>query len=165
MVDPEAVHKMAEAGAGTMLTLSLGGKQDRVYSSSVVVTGEVLRILPATPKRGLPADAGLAGVLRVGSIYIVVLERLGPGSDPIIYSGVGLDPDKAKIMIAKSVVDYQDCYQRIAKRFLQGEAPGLAPSNLKSLQWRKVPRPIFPLDEDAPWDSSMAPLYSSHSRK
>ena len=172
MVDPEAVHQMAraqragaEAGAGASLTLMLGGKQDKVYSSPVEVTGTVLRVLPPTPDRQLPEDAGLAGVLRVNNIYVVVLERLGPGSDPVIYSGVGLDPTQAKVMIAKSVVDHRDRYKEIAKRFLQGEAPGLAPSNLTLLRWAEVPRPIFPLDEQVSWNSAQAPACTSAPRR
>lgn len=159
MVDPEAIHEMAKVGAGATLTLLLGGKQDKVYSSPVEVTGTVLRILIPTPDRELPQDAGLAGVFRINNIYVVVLERLGPGSDPIIYSGAGLDPAQAKIMIAKSVVDYRDRYKGIAKRFLQGEAPGLAPSNLRLLHWTEAPRPIFPLDEDIAWNRTQAEVY------
>jgi microcystin degradation protein MlrC len=165
MVDPAAVQAMARAGVGTTLTLELGGKQDKVYSSPVKVNGEVVRILPPFPGREMPQDAGLVGVLKICNIYVVVLERLGPGSDPIIYSGAGLDPAQAKVMIAKSVVDFRDRYRGIARRFLQGEAPGLAPSNLKLLHWHNVPRPIFPLDQDMSWDSAEAIVYRSKQRR
>ena len=85
--------------------------------------------------------------------------------DPIIYSGAGLDPSKAKVLIAKSVVDFREGYKAVAQRFLLGEAPGLAPSNLRSLEWKNVPRPIFPLDEKMTWDSAEAPIYRSRSGK
>ena len=164
MVDPEAVHIMASAGEGARVSFSLGGKQDRVYSSPVEVTGEVLSVVPPYPERDLAPSAGLVAVLRVGNIYIVVLERLGPGSDPVIYSGAGLNPKEAKILIAKSVVDFREGYKGVAEAFLLGEAPGLAPSNLKSLQWNRVPRPIFPLDEEMSWDSDSAEVFRSRRR-
>ena len=164
MVDPEAVHIMASAGEGARVSFSLGGKQDRVYSSPVEVTGEVLSVVPPYPERDLAPSAGLVAVLRVGNIYIVVLERLGPGSDPVIYSGAGLDPKEAKILIAKSVVDFREGYKGVAEAFLLGEAPGLAPSNLKSLQWHRVPRPIFPLEEEMSWDSDSAEVFRSRPR-
>ena len=161
MVDPEAVKEMAESGEGAEITLMLGGKQDSIYSNPVEVAGEVLRVLPPSPERELPQSMGLTAVLKVGNIYVVVFERLGPGSNPIIYSGAGLDPSKAKVLIAKSVVDFREGYKDVAQRFLLGEAPGLAPSNLRSLRWKNVPRPIFPLDEKMSWHSAEAAVYRS----
>ena len=164
VVDPEAVHEMAQAGAGAHLTLALGGKQDALHSTPVEVTGEVLRVLPPTPEREIPPSVGWVGVLQAGNVYIVVLERLGPGSSPILYSGAGLDPKEAKILIAKSVVDFREGYKGIAEAFLLGEAPGLAPSNLRSLEWTRVPRPLFPLDEEMAWNAWEAPVYRSRRR-
>lgn len=161
VVDPEAVHEMAQAGAGACLTLALGGKQDALHSTPVEVTGQVLRVLPPAPEREIPQSVGWVGVLRAGNVHIVVLERLGPGSSPVLYSGAGLDPKKAKILIAKSVVDFREGYKGVAERFLLGEAPGLAPSNLRALEWRRVPRPLFPLDEEMTWDAKEALVYRS----
>jgi len=161
MVDPEAAQQMAATGEGFEVTLALGGKQDYVYSSPVEVTGEVLRVIPPFPDRELPQSMGLTAVLKVGNIYVVVFERLGPGSDPILYSGAGLDPRQAKILIAKSVVDFREGYRDVANLFLLGEAPGLAPSDLRSLDWRSAPRPIHPLDEGMVWSSAAARVYRS----
>jgi len=165
MVDPEAVNEMAEAGEGAKVTVMLGGKQDDIYSSPVGVTGQVHRLFPPSPARALPQSMGQVAVLKTGNLYVVVSERLGPGSDPIIYSGAGLEPKKAKILIAKSVVDFREGYKGVAKRFLLGEAPGLSPSNLRSLEWKNVPRPIFPLDDEISWNSAEAPVYISRPRR
>jgi microcystin degradation protein MlrC len=165
MVDPEAVKEMAQAGEGAEVTLILGGKQDNMYSSPVEVTGQVRRVLPPSPQRELPQGMGLVAVLKIGNVYTVVSERLGPGHLPSIYSGAGLDPKKAKILIAKSVVDFREGYKGVAKRFLLGEAPGLAPSSLPSLEWKNVPRPIFPLDCEMSWNSAEAPVYTSRPER
>jgi microcystin degradation protein MlrC len=164
MVDPEAAQRMAEAGEGAEVTLMLGGKLDNIYSSPVQVQGSVQRVLPVTPDRALPASMGLTCVLKSGNIYVVTFERLGMGSDPSIYAGAGLDPMVAKIIIAKSVVDWREGYKDVGKLFLLGEAPGLAPSNLRSLKWKQVPRPIYPLDRDMTWDSARAAVYRSGQR-
>ena len=161
MVDPEAAKEMAGAGEGAEVTLLLGGKQDNIYSSPVEATGEVLRVLPPSPERELPPSMGLVAVLRVGNIYVVVSERKGGGANPSVYSGAGLEPEKAKILIAKSVVDWREGYKGVAKRFLLGEAPGLAPSNLRSLEWKNVPRPIFPLDDEVSWKGTEVAVYRS----
>jgi len=165
MVDPEAVQEMARAGEGAEVTLMLGGKQDNVYSTPVQVTGQVLRVLPLSPDRELPSRIGLTAVLQIANLYVVVSERKSPGHNPSVYSGAGLEPKKAKILIAKSVVDWREGYKGVAKLFLQGEAPGLAPSNLRLLKWKTVPRPIFPLDDEVSWNSAGSLVYRNRSGK
>ena len=164
MVDPQAVKYMAKAGEAAEVTLKLGGKQDNIHSTPVEVTGRVHRVRDFASDRELPQNRmansiGPMAVLQIENIYVVVLERMGEGADPGIYLAAGLDPQKAKILIAKSIVDFRFGYKGIAKRFLLGEAPGLCPSNLLSLQWQNVPRPIFPLDESIFWDSKKAAIY------
>ncbi|MGQ9584259.1 MAG: M81 family metallopeptidase [Anaerolineae bacterium] len=161
VVDPESVREMARAGEGARLTLALGGKQDSLHSSPVEVTGQVLRVLPPARERELPESVGWVAVLKADNVYIVVLERLGPGSSPVLYSGAGLDPREAKVLIAKSVVDFREGYKGVAECFLLGEAPGLAPSNLRSLEWTRLPRPIFPLDDEIAWCSARAETWHS----
>jgi len=161
MVDPEAAAVLAAAGEGAEVSIALGGKQDSVHSRPVVVTGTVRRVLPVTPGRALPASIGLTVTLQSGNVHVVVFERLGPGADPILYTGAGLDPRQAKIVVVKSVVDFREGYRDIAPLFLLGAAPGLAPTDLLSLPWRRVPRPIVPLDPDMEWDAQQATVWTS----
>ena len=161
MVDPEAAAAMARAGEGAQITLELGGKQDHIHSDPVEVTGTVLKVVPVTEERDLPKSIGLTGTLQIDNVYVVVFERLGPGADPVLYSGAGLDPAAAKVMISKSVVDFRDGFKDVARMFLLGAAPGLAPSDLLSLEWKVVPRPIIPLDPDMEWDSTHPVMYRS----
>ena len=165
MVDPQAVESMVRAGEGAKITLKLGGKQDNIHSSPVEVTGQIQRVIfPSKESGPILKMMGVTGVLKIGNIYVVIFEHLGEGASPNIYYAAGLDPQKAKILIAKSVVDFREGYRNIANHFLLGEAPGLCPSNLRSLIWKKVPRPIFPLDESMTWTSKDAPVYSSLPR-
>jgi microcystin degradation protein MlrC len=163
MVDPQAVKSMAKAGAGTKMTLMLGGKQDNINSTPVEVNGRVLWILPPSEVRILPKRMGLTAVLQAGKLYVVVMEHSGLGTSPMVYSGAGLDPEKAKILIAKSSVSFREPYKGIAKLMLLGEAPGFCPNNLRSIKYVNVPRPIFPLDDPISWDSSKSPIYRGHS--
>lgn len=161
MVDPEAVHEMVVSGEGSTITLMLGGKQDYIHSSPVQVTGEILRVIPVTEDRHLPHSMGLAVALRAGQVYVVVSEYAGPGDDPSVYSGAGLDLTMAKLLVAKSIVDFREGFKSVGKRFILGEAPGLAPSDLRSLEWQTINRPIFPLDSDFSWSSEHATIYHS----
>jgi microcystin degradation protein MlrC len=161
MVDPEAVHQMAAAGEGATVTLLLGGKQDNINSTPARVTGSVMRLIPPAPDRQLPKWMGLAAVLKIDNIYVVVSEAAGPGHMPIVYSGAGLDPTQAKILLAKSIVDFREGFKPVGKRFIMGEAPGVAPSDLRSLEWKTINRPIFPLDLGMAWNGEQAAVYRS----
>lgn len=166
MVDPQAVKIMARAGVGAEVTLMLGGKQDNIHSSPVKVNGRVLRVISLSPEsEPLQKMMGLTAVLQIENVYIVIFEHLGEGASPNIYSLAGLYPKKAKILIAKSIVDFREGYKDVAKLFLLGEAPGLCPSNLRSLKWENVPRPIFPLDESISWESTGASVYRSRPQR
>ncbi|MGQ9655966.1 MAG: hypothetical protein ACUVXD_18075, partial [Thermodesulfobacteriota bacterium] len=59
----------------------------------------------------------------------------------------------------KSGVDFREGYNGVAARVRLGEAPGLAPSNLRALEWRRVSRPLFPLDEEMIWDAEEPLVY------
>jgi microcystin degradation protein MlrC len=163
MVDPQAIRIMEKKGEGNEITLMLGGKQDNKYSKPVEVTGRITRIFPTSigAKKPMQTMMGLTGIMQIGNIYVVISEHLGEGASPNIYNEVDLDPNIAKILIAKSVVDFREGYKKIAKCFLLGEAPGLCPSNLKSLTWEKIQRPIFPLDDDITWNSCEANIYKN----
>lgn len=162
MVDPEAVQDILRAGEGAMVRLCLGGKQDVVYSRPVEVMGRVARIVPIEPDRALPLSMGVGAVLEIGAIYVVVTERPGPGHDPVVYVGAGLDPRKAKILLAKSPVDFRAGYREVARAFLLGEAPGLTLSDLTLLHFERAPRPIFPLDDLSLWSSGGVERYKGH---
>jgi microcystin degradation protein MlrC len=163
MVDPQAVQIMEKKGEGKEITLSLGGKQDNKYSKPVKVTGRILRLISASihARKPMQAMMGLTAILQIRNIYVIVSENLGEGASPKIYEEVGLNLNEAKILIAKSVVDFREGYKKTAKCFLLGEAPGLCPSNLKSLTWEKIQRPIFPLDKGIKWNSSKAHIYKN----
>ena len=42
-------------------------------------------------------------------------------------------------------------------RMIDVDCPGLTTPNLKQLPWTRMPRPIFPIDEDVSWPDSSTP--------
>ncbi len=161
MVDPQAVKLIEKKGEGIEISLKLGGKQDNKYSTPAMVTGIIRGIIHPSNGAGdyMQLMMGTTAVLQAGNIHIVISENLGEGATPKIYENAGLNPYKAKIIIAKSVVDFREGYKNVAKLHILGEAPGFCPSNLKKLTWSNIMRPIFPLEDNFEWDSSQAKIY------
>jgi microcystin degradation protein MlrC len=161
VVDPDAVGKALEAGIGSDVTVDLGGKRDYLNSQPVRVTGRVTRAsdgrfrIVGGSHHATNVEMGRTVVLQVGSIHIVVSEKLSPGHDPIVYRHIGLDPNDAHIVVVKCVVGHMQAYASIMKKTIWTDCPGATPSNLLRLTHHRAPRPLFPLDPEIHWEASV----------
>jgi microcystin degradation protein MlrC len=65
---------------------------------------------------------------------------------------VGIDPLREKILVVKSTIHYRAAFEPIAKEIIEVDAPGLSSSNLARFPYRRIRRPIFPLDPDTVYE-------------
>jgi microcystin degradation protein MlrC len=63
-----------------------------------------------------------------------------------LYRSHGIEPLDMKIVVVKSPNGFRAAYEPIAKRIFIVDTPGASTANLRSLPYRRVPRPIYPLD-------------------
>ena len=61
---------------------------------------------------------------------------------------VGLDPLAERILVVKSTIHYRAAFEPIASEIIEVDAPGLSSSNLARFDFKRIRRPIFPLDPD-----------------
>jgi len=153
MVDPVAVAKAHRAGVGATVTMRLGGRLDPARSRPVQVTARVRLLSDGrwTPRArgyntGIETSMGRAAVLDIGSIRMLVAERSTMTVDPELYRSHGIEPLDMKIVAVKSPNGFRAAYEPIAKRIFIVDTPGASTANLRSLPYRRVPRPIYPLD-------------------
>ncbi len=157
LVDSQAVAEAIEAGVGQKVTLEVGAKIDQVYSQPVPVTGTVRLISDGqfTYKgplyTGLKANMGRTVVLQSGCIFLVLSERAISTFDPELYRSVGLEPSEAKIVVVRENGAFRAAYTEIMTEALPLDTPGFSTSNLNLLPFRRVPRPLYPLDRDFSW--------------
>jgi microcystin degradation protein MlrC len=158
--DPAAVAAMENAGVGNTVTVSLGGKFDMPslgrQSRPIQVTGQVLRLsagqFPATVamSRGLTMNMGNCGVLRVGGVDIVVISRHLEPFDPGCLRTLGIEPRERRYLVLKSRVHYRVGFRDLVRATVECAGLGVCTSDYGELTFRKVRRPIFPLDQDWP---------------
>ncbi len=153
MVDPEAVAKAHRAGVGATVTMPVGGKLDPARSRPVPVTARIRLLSDGrwTPRArgyntGIETSMGRAAVLDIGSIRMLLAERSTMTVDPELYRSHGIEPLDMKIVAVKSPNGFRAAYEPIAKRIVIVDTPGASTANLRSLPFRRVPRPIYPLD-------------------
>jgi microcystin degradation protein MlrC len=154
--DPQAVEQMKRAGVGARVTLPLGGKMDMpalgLKGRPREVTGNVRRICSGLYRnegpmaRGELADMGPSAVLDTGKVEIAVISRHVEPHDIAAFRALGIEPEKKRYLMLKSRVHWRAGLGPMAKAVIECAGEGVCTSDYSTLQFRRVRRPIFPLD-------------------
>ena len=124
------------------------------------ISGRVLQVSDGTFRftgpgyRGREFHRGRTVVLQSGSLFLQIMERPVFQGDTALYTSLGLDPRKAHIVVVKTPAAFRVDYGPFAAQVMLVDAPGATSSNLKSFNWRKLPRPFYPFDEIDDWRQS-----------
>lgn len=158
LVDPEVVDIAVAAGAGSEITIRLGGKLDHHFGQPVEITAQVVKIgggrLDAQVIGRDSFDMGRAVLLQTGSILIVVSETRGIGGNhPMVYRHFGVEPADAKMLVVKTASNWQ-YYRDMTSEVIRVNTPGATMSHLHDFEWKQLPRPIYPLDELPEWSAT-----------
>lgn len=151
--DPEAVAACVRAGVGATVSLRVGARVDDRHGEPVEVTGRVRllgdgRFVHRGPMfRGTEGRLGTTAVLESGGVRIILTSLRWQTFDPEMIRAAGIDPTAEKILVVKSSVHYRAAFEPIAHAIIEVDAPGLSSSNLDRFEFRRLRRPIFPLDE------------------
>jgi microcystin degradation protein MlrC len=153
IVDEAAVEAAITANLGAHITLDLGAKSDNVFSQPVQVTGRVsafsLGVTVELPERGA-CEIGRAALLEVGQIRIILLsQRTFAINHPVLYTHLGLDIAAAK-MVVKTASNFQ-FFAPWRSGLIRVDSAGMTQSDLTAFEWKRIPRPTYPLDELADW--------------
>ncbi len=63
-------------------------------------------------------------------------------------TSLGLHPEAARVIVVKAAVAYKAAYGPIAGTIIEVDTPGLTASNPARYSYRKIRRPILPLDPE-----------------
>ena len=152
IADPEVVAAAVEAGVGSEVTVDLGGKTDKLHGPPLNVTGTVRLIsdgkfIARGPMgTGSERDMGRTAVLRVRGVDVVVTEKRLQPTDLQLYRSLGIEPAERRFIVVKSSVHYRAAHDPIAKEIIELDTPGLTSPRLAGFDFRRIRRPIFPLD-------------------
>ena len=150
--DPAAVVKASEAGVGNMVEVSLGGHTDELHGGPLDLKGRVRTlsegkyIVKGPMGTGSESDMGATAVLDIGgNDVIVTTKRLQP-LDLNLYRSLGIEPTDKRFIVVKSSVHFRAAHEPIAKEIIELDTPGLTSPRLAGFGFKRIRRPIFPLD-------------------
>jgi microcystin degradation protein MlrC len=153
-----AAKAAAAAGVGAEVELRVGAGVDPVASRPVHIRGRV-RGTPSGKLRitgpswqDAPVDLGVTAVVDVDEVTIVISEHGLYSIDPDLFRQLGVDPADYRVVQARSEVAFRAAYEGLARDVVLMRSPGFTTSDFETLDWRRAPRPLFPLDEiDDDW--------------
>jgi microcystin degradation protein MlrC len=158
LVAPEVVAAARRFGIGGEFDGPLGGVRDNRFSTPIPFRGRVAALFEARfvmsghLAKNMPIDMGPSAVLRSGNVHVIGTSRSGPHFAPQLFQAAGLDPFAASVLVAKSPCGFRAAYAERAEEIMVVRAPGCAPSDFWSYEYRSRPRPLWPWDEIAQWE-------------
>ena len=140
--DEAAVRVCIAAGVGAQVELNIGGKLDNVHSSPLPVKGTVAFV---------DADEGDANaVVNVKGIDIILTAKRKAFHLRRQFTDLGLNPEAHQIVAIKIGYLEPELKAMAADAYL-ALSPGAVNLDFKSLPFRRVKRPLYPLDADMTW--------------
>ena len=82
----------------------------------------------------------------MGGVEAVLISTRAQGMGIDLFSNLGIDPKQRKILVVKSNQHFYASFSQIAAQVLYAEGDGPLPRDYAKLPWKKVQRPIWPLD-------------------
>lgn len=155
LISPATARHLAAAGAGAEVTLPVGGDSCPDFFTPLTVTGRVRKVAPGHVK--VPVfqqpefDQGVTVIFEIGPATLFVTERTGAaGNVPDVYRAFGIEPAEYRMAVLKTASNFQ-FFRPIASQVIRVDTPGPGQSDVKTLPWRRVPRPTYPMEDIASW--------------
>jgi microcystin degradation protein MlrC len=79
-------------------------------------------------------------------VEVLVTTRAETPIDLNVFRSHGVDPTRRRVLALKGKGHFRAAFEPIARRVVLVEGPGITGADLSRLTFRKVRRPIWPLD-------------------
>lgn len=95
---------------------------------------------------GMRANMGRTVVFKSGGVEVIITEKRIQALDQELLKSVGVTPADRKLIALKSSVHYRADFESIAEKIFEVDTPGVHSPDLFQYNYKKLRRPIFPLD-------------------
>jgi microcystin degradation protein MlrC len=160
IADAESVQDAIAAGVRNTVKLRVGGKTDRLHGDPVELEGYVKMLTDGKwvhegpENAGVPVDGGPAALVQVGGVSLILTSRKEAPGDQQQLKAFGIIPSEQHIIVVKAAVRWRGGFGPIAKHAIHVDTPGLGATDLRRFDFKKIRRPIYPLDLNTTWTRS-----------
>jgi microcystin degradation protein MlrC len=158
MVDPEAVAALQSVPIGGRITLPIGGKGWWLDPGPVTIEVELIsrsdgcfqledRNSHIAGWLGTKLDImGQSAVVRHRGLTVLLTSAKLPPFDLGQWRSQGINPETLSMIGVKAAVGHRSTYEPIASASFTVSTSGPCTSNLTMLPYKRIRRPVFPLD-------------------
>lgn len=146
--DPVAVEIAFSAGIGSKLPLRIGGKLGPQSGMPIDLMVEVAAIDPDLTINFAQSTAhyGKSVLIKSNGIDIVLSSLRLQVYSTECFSKMGVDLSQKSIIVVKSSAHFRTSFEKVSKTIIMVSAPGALCPDFGSIPYKKVNRPIWPLD-------------------
>ncbi len=155
LCDPQTAAQAHQAGVGAVIEARIGGKADRSHGEPVTSRAHVRTlsdgqfVYTGPMRHGLSDDLGPVARLDVGGVGVVVSTNRIQTFDSEMLRIAGVNPLQCRLLVLKSAVHFRADFGRFASVILDGDTPGIHRPDFSGYRYRKLRRPIYPLNKNA----------------
>lgn len=149
--DPLAVGICFAVGPGAKLRLRIGGKFEPHSGPSIDVDAEVLSLKRDAYQDQLETERvpmGDVAVIRVAGIEILLTTRRVGVFSPTLFTHHAITLADKQVIALKNLYKHRDVFAPLVRGQLFVATPGACPPDWASIPFRRIPRPMWPLDPD-----------------
>jgi microcystin degradation protein MlrC len=149
--DPLAVGICFSVGVGAKLKLRIGGKFEPHSGPCLDVEAEVLHLAKDTWQDQLSNERvpiGDVAVVRVAGIEVLLNTKRTGVFSPTMFTRHGIVLEGKQVIGLKNLFRHTDVFAPLVRGQLYVATPGACPPDWASIPFKRIPRPIWPLDPD-----------------
>jgi microcystin degradation protein MlrC len=155
IADPEAVEALSRAGQAAEIRIAIGNKvraegfsprPPLTLSGVVEALSEGVYVVSGPIYHGQTCRMGRAAVLRTPQARVLVTERPHEPWDIGVFACAGVDPLAARYLILKSRMYCRPVFEPVSSALIECASAGVTSSNYDLFPFRKLSRPVYPLD-------------------
>ncbi|MFQ5995639.1 MAG: M81 family metallopeptidase [Acidiferrobacterales bacterium] len=160
--DPELAKQAHELGEGDDFGAVFNRSGETEFAKRFATPARVLKLHDGdvVGRLGLYAGRGLelgpSAALEINGsegITVVVISNRHQTADPVFFEMFGLDIAAARTMVVKSRGHFRAGFEPWfpPENVYEVDTPGLTSPVFSRFDWKGLPRPVYPLDENAEW--------------
>jgi microcystin degradation protein MlrC len=156
MIDPATAAQAVAAGPGARIRVRLGGRNaPEMGGGPVVGVAEVLSVSDgAYVHKGLYGTGtrnsfGPSAAVRIGGVDVIVATLTRGIYDLEQLRIFGIEPTERPVLAVKCMHGHRAAFEPISSRCLDIDSGGLTSGDPRRFTFRRLQRPIWPLDEMA----------------
>lgn len=138
---PEMIKAALKGGLNSAVSAKVGAQVDNRFSPPILLEGTV----EAIHQGDVHAETEV--VIKVGSIRVIVTKKRKPYHREKDFTQLGLNPRKTDILVVKIGYLVPELYN-MRGDWIMALTPGGVDQDLERLNYKRIKRPMFPLDKD-----------------